>query len=195
MREEGAQRLADTCCGLSHQGVAITGTAIHRFGQLALPTAKIGVGKAQRIQVGIAYFSVGFFLLCPDQKALTLLLEKLLQVGGTDHFDEGILGVGEHVEVNDGQLHLLQIQLLAEQPAVDLHLRPMQGPVIGWDAADIAPVGFDFFETIALRVIAISATTDEESGVASAEWQFGKVVRTTPAHHGLVTCDTFLSGG
>ena len=86
-----------------------------------------------------------FFLFSPAQKQLALLIEEVFQFSGCEVVAEGMLGVTHHVELHHSQFQLFQLKLLAEQPAVDLDLRPMQQPVVGRNAADIATVGFDLF--------------------------------------------------
>jgi len=89
--------------------------------------------------------AVCFFLFSPAQKQLALLIEEVFQFSGCEVVAEGMLGVTHHVEIHHRQFQLFQLKLLAEQPAVDLDLRPMQQPVVGRNAADIATVGFDLF--------------------------------------------------
>ena len=89
--------------------------------------------------------AVCFFLFSPAQKQLALLIEEVFQFSGCEVVAEGMLGVTHHVEIHHSQFQLFQLKLLAEQPAVDLDLRPMQQPVVGRNAADIATMGFDLF--------------------------------------------------
>ena len=120
--------------------------------------------------------------------------EKLLQFSRAHPLAEGIFGVGDDVEVHHRHVHFRQIALLTEQPAIDHDLRPVEGAVVGRNTADIATMGFDFFEPIALRVIAIGAATDQERLVAATQWQLGQVASPPAINHRLVTRDTFLGG-
>lgn len=103
------------------------------------------VGKTDALQMLVTLDAVCFFLFSPAQKQLALLIEEVFQFNGCEVVAEGMLGVTHHVEIHHSQFQLFQLKLLAEQPAVDLDLRPMQQPVVGRNAADIATVGFDLF--------------------------------------------------
>lgn len=103
------------------------------------------VGETDALQMLLTLDAVCFFLFSPAQKQLALLIEEVFQFSGCEVVAEGMLGVTHHVEIHHSQFQLFQLKLLAEQPAVDLDLRPMQQPVVGRNAADIATVGFDLF--------------------------------------------------
>ena len=103
------------------------------------------VGKTDALQMLVTLDAVCCFLFSPAQKQLALLIEEVFQFSGCEVVAEGMLGVTHHVEIHHSQFQLFQLKLLAEQPAVDLDLRPMQQPVVGRNAADIATVGFDLF--------------------------------------------------
>ena len=78
-REQRADGLADPRGRLGHQAATGADGLEHRFGQMALPRTKVGMGKRQLLRRPIAPFAMGHFLLGPVQEQRAMLFEEQLQ--------------------------------------------------------------------------------------------------------------------
>src|SRR5690606_25132081 len=183
LREERAQGLADAGGSLGHQGVAVPGGAIYLVGELALPGAKGRPGKLQLHKASVAGQAVGAFLLGPGEEAAALQLEEFAQTRGPEAFAVGRFLLGEYVEIDHCQVDPVELVLGAEQPAIDLHLRPVQQAVIVRDALDVAPVGLDLLQQIEHGVVAIGAAGDEQTLVAADQGDLAQVVGATSCYY------------
>ncbi|MNN26961.1 hypothetical protein D3C81_1404820 [compost metagenome] len=192
--EQRGEGLADPGGGLRHQGLAIAGGAVDRFGQLALATAKLRIRKGQSLQTGIARLAMCLLLLRPGDEAPALQGEEGLQLRCGEGFAKHAFLLRQHIEIDDRQLDLVQPLALAEQPAIHLHLRPVQQAVVFRDAGDVAAVGLDLLEEVLPRVIAIGAAADHQARPGADQGQLGLVVRAAARHHRLVPGNAFLGG-
>jgi hypothetical protein len=75
-------------------------------------------------------------------------------------FDQTGFLFADDVEVHQRQIDLLKLEFLAHQPAVDLRLRPVQLTVVGRLLAQVATVGFDFFQAVLRGVVAVRPALD-----------------------------------
>ena len=76
------------------------------------------------------------------------------------------------VEVHQRQVDVLQAFLAAQQPAINLDLRPVQvTPVVG-HAVQVTAVGFDLFELVLRRVIPISPAAHPQVFVVALQAHF-----------------------
>ncbi|MCY1520962.1 hypothetical protein D9M68_557570 [compost metagenome] len=145
--------------------------------------AEVRIGEAQALQAGVAGVAVGAFLFRPGDEAAALQLEEGAQFGGGEAFAEGGFLLGDDVEVHHRQVDPLQAELRAEQPAVDLDLRPVQRAVVVGDARDVAAVGLDLFQQVALGVVAVGAAADHQARILAGQRQFGEVAGAAPGDH------------
>ncbi|MDT4831904.1 hypothetical protein FQZ97_654350 [compost metagenome] len=194
-REEGAEGLADAGGRLGHQAAAGAHGLVHGFGELALAVAESGMGKGQGFQRGIACAGMGQLLFGPGDEALALLLEEGSQVAGPVALGEQGFLLAADIEIDQRQFDLRQRLLLAEQPAVDLELCPMQLPVVGRHALEVAAVGLHFLQAALRRVVAIGATAYPQRTELAAEGQLGLVALATAAGHQDMAGHAFLGGG
>jgi hypothetical protein len=95
------------------------------------------------------------------------------------------------IEVHERKPDLREISRLAHQPAVDLHLRPVQMPVIGRHTIEIAAIGFELFELVLLRVVTIRAAANAQRAVLAGEPDFCFVVFATTRGDERVARDAF----
>src|SRR3990167_9298385 len=157
LRKQGAEGFTNAGGGLSHQAVTVTGGAVNLISQLALASAKLRMRKTQAREGLIALAAMLALVLGPANIAAALQLEKLTQLIRADGQGEGGFVLGNNVEVDYRQIDLWHVALLAEQPAVDLGLGPVQQAMIFRDAADITPVGLDLLQQVFIRVVTVRA--------------------------------------
>ncbi|MNQ42036.1 hypothetical protein D3C85_557300 [compost metagenome] len=194
LRKQGAEGLADAGGGLGHQAVAVAGGAVHRLGQLALAAAKLRVGKAQALERLVAQPAMRAFLFGPGDEAAALQLEELTQFIGTAALMKGGFVLAEDVEIDHRQIDLGQAALLAQQPAVDLGLGPVQQPVVLRNARDVAAVGLDLFQAVVVRGIAVGPAAHLQAQVFAGERQLRLVARAAPGDHDGVAAHALLGG-
>ena len=107
------------------------------------------------------------------------------------------------LQQRDGQSYLLgrmaknnaQLQALAQQPAVDAGLCPVQLAVIGRYGGKIAAMGFHLFQHIGHGVIAVSPATYGQRPVLPLKTQLRLIQRTAPRGHRSVTGNPLLRRG
>ncbi|CAM5580660.1 hypothetical protein SSTU70S_03028 [Stutzerimonas stutzeri] len=157
--------------------------------------AEFAIGEFQRVQRQITLRAVGHLLLGPGEEARALRLEELAQLVGAVTFDQQRFLLAEHVEIHQRQLDFRQSARLAEQPAVDLGLRPMQQAMVGRLAGEVAAEGLDLLQAVALRIVAIGPTAHGERTERAFQGDFALVAHA-PARGDLgVTGDAFQRGG
>jgi hypothetical protein len=125
-REHRANGLAYARGRLRHQAGAGLRGFVDGFGQFALAGPEGGVGKFQCRQRRIARLAVGKLLRRPGQEALALRLKVFLERGGREMFGQRRFLRAGHVEVDEGEVDVGQLPVGAQQPAVNLQLRPVQ---------------------------------------------------------------------
>ena len=106
-------------------------------------------------------------------------------------FDQAGFLFADDVEIHQRQIDLLQLQFLAHQPAVDFRLRPVQLAVIGRLPAQVAAIGFDFFQAVLRRVVAIRPALDLQLAEFALQSHFALVLLTAPRRHGAMADDAF----
>jgi hypothetical protein len=119
-----------------------------------------------------------------------MIREMMLELLRAVRFDTDRLCLAGDVEVDERQLQLLQPPRTAEQRAVDLQLRPMNGAVALGDVPQVAAMGFEFFQPVRLCVVAIGATAYLQLAVLALERNLGLIFRPATARDGRVTFDT-----
>ena len=82
----------------------------------------------------------------PAEEGLAQLLEEGVQPSDGAALDEDGLLLALDLEVDQRDLHLEQVELGAEEGAVHLCLRPVQGPMVGGNSFELTAKGFDLFE-------------------------------------------------
>ncbi|HTU56937.1 MAG TPA: hypothetical protein VMF89_00865 [Polyangiales bacterium] len=92
--------------------------------------------------------------------------------------DQHGLSLARDIEVHQRQPDPRKISRLAHQPAIDLHLRPMQRAVIGGHAIQVAAIGFELFELVLAGVVTIRAAADVKRATFGAEPDLGLVAFT-----------------
>lgn len=194
-REQGAEGLADPGRRLGHQTTTGADGLEHRFGQVPLAGAKTGMGKAKVLRRSITRITVRHFLFGPMQKQAALVLEEVLQGLGVEGFDQAGFLLADDVEIHQRQVDLLHIELAAHQPAVNLGLRPVQLPMIGRLLAQVATVGFDLFEAVLRRVVAIRPALDLQLQVLAFQRDFTLILLATPRSHGTMPGNAFQRCG
>src|SRR3990172_4300344 len=100
--------------------------------------------------------------------------------------DEGRFFLRGEVEVHQGQVQLGEAARLAEQPAVDLGLGPVQGPVVGRLPGQITATRLDLFEPAQGGVVAIGPASYNERTELAAQADLCFVSGTTAAGDGMV---------
>jgi hypothetical protein len=190
-RKDRAQRLADAGRRLCQQAAAGTRRLVHRLGQLALTVAKIGVRKFQHGQRRIARAAVRQFAIGPLQECLALRVEKLLQIVGRERLAKRGLFLLVDVEIHQRDVDRRQQARFAQQPAVDFRLCPVQRAVVVGQAREIAAMGLDFLEPVALRIVAVGAAVgaaaNRQMFVETGQRNFGFVMFAAARDHDLVT--------
>ena len=120
------------------------------------------------------------FLIGPVQETLAQAFKKMLQRGGLMALAEHGFFLAADVEIHQGHLDVGQAQLLAHQAGINFGLGPMQLAVVVGLAFQVATVRLDFFEPIAVRVIAIGAATHLQVLEAALQGHFALVVCSAP---------------
>ena len=133
-------------------------------------------------------------LIGPGQELAALLLEKQPQRVGLHLLGEnGFLLAGD-VEIDQGQCDLGQTARLAQQPAVNPDLGPMQMAVVGRLPGQIAAMGLDFFELVAVRIVAIGPAAHRQSAVFKLQRDLGLIADAAPCGDSLVAGNSLARG-
>ncbi len=94
---------------------------------------------------GVTRLTMRQLMLRPLEKAGALTLEVFTQGLRRTMLDQHRFALARDVEIHERNAKLREISGLAQQPAIDLHLRPMQVAVIPRHALEIAPIGLELF--------------------------------------------------
>ncbi|MCY1228633.1 hypothetical protein D9M72_409600 [compost metagenome] len=194
-REQCAQGFADAGGRLGHQAAAGADGLVHRFGELALALAEFCVGETKGFEGGVARTGVGEFLFGPGDEARALFFEEAAQVFCAMTLDEQGFFLTADVEIHQRQFDFRQLLLLTEQPAIDLHLGPVQLPVIVRHALEVATVGLHLFQAVLRRVVAVGAAAYPQRPVLAAQDHFRLVALAAAGGDQGVAGDAFLGGG
>ena len=134
---------------------------------------------------------MGHFLLGPVQKQRAMMFEELLQLLSAERLDQTGFLFADDVEIHQRQVDLRQLQLAAHQPAVDLRLRPVQLPVVGRLFAQVAAIGFDFFQAVLPGIIAIRPALHVQGFVRAFQGDFTLITVAAPGRDRAVPDDAF----
>ena len=193
--KQAAHRLADARGRLRQQAAAAAAGLVHGFGQLALPRAEVCVGKGHAGELRVAAGAVRQLLLGPVEEQRAMLLEEQAQRLGRAFFvQDGFLLAGD-IEIHERHAQHGQVQLLAQQVAIDARLRPVQLAVVGGHGVQFAPVGLDFFQLAPRRVVAIGAAPHAQRPEVAAQADFTLIIIVAPARDGGVARHAFLRRG
>ncbi|MNN37138.1 hypothetical protein D3C81_1510720 [compost metagenome] len=151
--------------------------------------------EGQRHQPGIARLTVGDLALGPLQEAPATGLEEGAQGGGVVALLLHAFALAQDVEIDHGDVDPGQPARLAQQPAVDLGLRPVQCPVVGGHLDPFAAHGLDFLEPVGGGVVAIGAAPHVQSFEHAGEGYLRFIARPAPARDHAVARYAFLCGG
>ena len=140
----------------------------------------------------VAPGAMGQLLPCPGKKAVALQVEERLQFERRAVDAEHGLFLAADVEIDQRHGQFAQVARLAQQPAVDLRLRPVQLPMIVRLAGQIAAKGLDLFEPVRLGIVTVGAAAHQQLVPAARQTDFGFMVCGAAQCHQLVTGDAFL---
>ena len=129
------------------------------------------------IERGIARLAVRHLLLRPMQQLAALPFEIGLQILCRPVLAEHDFIARGDVEVDEREVDFVQPLFLAEQPAVDLYLRPVQRAMIAGHALEVALVGLDLLELVEVGVVAVGAAAHEDVAELPGQRDLGLVVR------------------
>lgn len=184
--------LADAGRSLGHQATAGAHRLVHRFGERSLAGTKRRMGEFQAAQCLVQRLSVRQLLPRPAEEYRALLLEKPLQRRSAERLtNQGFL-LADNVEIHQRQRHFFKLQALAEQPAVHLHLRPMQLTVVGGHGVKLAAIGFHLFQLVAACVVAVCPAPHRQLVVIAAQRQLGLIIGTTTRRDRAMPGNPFL---
>ena len=97
-----------------------------------------------------------------------------------------------NVKVNQRQVDVFQALGLAQQPAINFDLCPVQRTLVVCHVVQVTPVGFDFFQLVAVRVIAICTATHGQGFIVALKRDFILVTGVPPRCHHRMACHAFL---
>ena len=142
--------------------------------------------KAQRRQRGVARAAVLLLAARPGEIGLAASDEVLAQRLGVERAGEHRLAAAADVEVDQRQLDLRPPVALAQQPAVDHRLRPVQRAVVGRLAGQRAgaAVGLDLLQPAAIGVEAVGAAAYPQLAVVPRQADLALVARAAPGGDG-----------
>ncbi|MNZ81084.1 hypothetical protein D3C78_997410 [compost metagenome] len=194
-RKQGTEGFADARGGLSHQAASGTDRLVNGLGQFPLTSAKLPVREAQALQPGVTPCHALQLLFCPAQEHRALGIEELFERLSTAVlFDQG-LGIAVDIQVHQRQVDVGQLALLTKQPAIDLGLGPVQLPMVVGLARQVAAVGFDFFQAVQLRVVAICPAPHLQGRKLPLKADLGLIARATSGHNPLVAANALQGRG
>ncbi|KPY82798.1 Uncharacterized protein ALO94_05548 [Pseudomonas syringae pv. spinaceae] len=191
-RKQRAHGLADAGRCLGHQATASAHRLVHRLGKRSLAGTKRGMGEFQAAQRLVQHLSVRQLLPRPAEEYRALLLEKPSQGRSAERLtNQGFL-LADNVEIHQRQRHFFKLQTLAEQPAVHLHLRPMQLTVVGGHGVQLAAIGFHFFQLVAACAVAVCPAPHRQLMVIAAQRQLGLIIGATTRRDCAMPGNPFL---
>ena len=194
-REDGADGLANASGRLGHQAPARSHRFVDRLGQVALPGTEVDMGKRQALRASVACRTVLHLLPGPVQEQRALLIEELLKVGCIEPLVQHGFAFADDVEVHQRQVDMIEPEFLAHQPAIHLDLGPVQLPMVGGLGSEVATVGFDFFQAVGVRVVAVRPAPHLELLVIALQGDLVLIVRAAPGCHRAMADDAFLGAG
>lgn len=98
------------------------------------------------------------------------------------------------VQIDQRERDTFEVPAATHQCAVDACLGPMQGAMVRGLAGEVAAMGLDLLEAVALGIIAIGAPTDGQIADVTAERDLAFIVLAASAHDTLMTTDALLGG-
>ncbi|MNM59535.1 hypothetical protein D3C81_707900 [compost metagenome] len=194
-REQAAHRLADTGRRLRQQAAATAAGLVHGLGQLALSWAKVRMGEGHAGELRVAAGAVRHFLFGPVEEQRAMLLEEGTQRPGRAFLVHERFLLARDIEIHERHAQHGQVQLLAQQVAIDARLRPVQLAVVGGHGVQVAPVCLDFFQLAPRRVVAIGAAPHVQGSEVAGQADFALVIIVAPARDGGVARHAFLRRG
>jgi hypothetical protein len=191
-REQRAHGLADAGGRLRHQAAARAGGAVHRLGQFALAGAEGRHRKRQRRAAPRpAHGAVRRLLRRPGGRyragtGLRKTPAALRRVGGLgQHRFDWRVSMLKYTSANvppaPGPVGL------ADQPAVDPRLGPVQRALVGALAGQVAAVGLDLFQPVGGRVPAVGAAAHPQRAEVGRQRHLALVARAAPRGDGAVS--------
>ena len=171
-RKQRAHGLADAGGRLGQQTAARCGGLVHRLRQGALPLAKVAERKRQRCEGLIARCAVGTLGFGPGQKSLALGFKVQQQIGSAVPLGEHCLLLCADIEIHQSDVDMAPPLLLAQQPAVDARLRPVQQAVRRRLAVEPSFKGLHLVESLQHRVKAIGAAPHMQCFVMPRQGDF-----------------------
>ena len=193
-RKHRAHGFANAGGRLRQQAAATAARTIDCLGQIALPRAEGWVGKGQPCQGRITLRTMRQFLRGPVQKLFALRFKIMLQGLGAELLAQQRFLQAVNVQINQRQAQLGQAQFLAQQPAVNLHLRPVQLPVVVRQGGQVAAKGFDLFKLQLVRIVAIGSAAHHQLLVFAAQAELGLVAVRAARRNQRVARHAFLRG-
>ncbi len=152
-------------------------------------------GKFQAAKRRVQRLRMRQLLLRPAEEYRALSFEERLQRGRTERLaNQGFL-LADNVEIHQRQRHALKLQALAKQPAVDLHLRPVQLTVVGRHRVEFTAIGLHLFQLIATSVIAVRPAPYRQLAIIATQRQLGLVIGTAPRGDRAMPGNPLLSRG
>ena len=176
--EQGEQRtkcFTDAGGGLRGEALAVHSSPVHGLGQFALTGAECGLRECQGIQRGISGGAVLGLLPGPGGVAATQVVYPGRQFGCLAGVGEPGGLAGGHIQVHQAHVDAIKPSALAQEPAIDLDLRPVQGAVVGGLAGQVTTMGFVFVHPVQGGVVAVSPAPHREVLPGGLQGQFGFV--------------------
>ncbi len=143
-------------------------------------------------QCFVATGPVNQFLFSPVQKAFALVIEVCLERPCLLGFVQHNFFFAYDIEVHQGKADPRQAQLLAQQPAVNSDLCPVELTMIIRHHAEFAPKRFDFFQLIQGWIKPIGSSTNKQVLILAAETDFHLILRGAARGDNLVSGHAFL---
>ncbi|UUZ74278.1 hypothetical protein LP415_08300 [Polaromonas sp. P1(28)-8] len=131
----------------------------------------------------------------PGQKAFALRFKILFQRRGRELLGEWCFLQAGHVKVDQRQVDVWKVFFGAQQPAINLQLRPVQLPAVLGHGMQVAAKGLHFFELVERRVIAVSPAPHGQCLVVALQAHFRLVGLAAPRCHQRMAGHAFLRGG
>ena len=193
-RVHGADGLADARGGLHQQRLRRQAGLVHGRRQRALPRAERQLRKRAPHQRGVARAPVRDLLPGPGQEGFAQGFEKPAQRRRIPALALRRFGLLHDVEIHQLQVHRGQAAALAQQPAVDLELGPMQRLLLRRQALERTAVGLDLFQRVAARIESVGPPAHGQRPMAAVQADLGLVVRAAPLRDQLVPLAPLLRG-
>src|SRR6476659_8275919 len=105
------------------------------------------------------------FLAAPGQKPFALRLEERAKALGRVPFAHHGLALARDLEVDERDLDRLEAEPVAEQPAVDLGLRPMKLAMVRRHPVERAAVGLHLVDPARFGAVAVGPATHAQTAM------------------------------